>query len=108
VETDWYRRGPFSIDTIWKGGIYHNDIEVGVGIPGTTVALEQGDTSFLTDFWFNLNYQLSDNVAVRSGYSLMYIDPVATLAPGGILGGGFDLDGDIFIHGLHVMLEVGL
>jgi hypothetical protein len=100
VETDWYRRGPFSIDTIWKGGIYHNDIEVGEGIPaGPMITLEQGDTSFLTDFWFNLNYQLSDNVALRGGYSLMYIDPVATLG---------DLDDDIFIHGLHAMLEVGI
>lgn len=108
AEAVWYQRGPFSVDTSWKGGIYHNDMESGYSIPAMGgVAIEQGDTSFLTDFWFNLNYQLTDNLALRGGYSLMYIDPVTFLSGASLFGGGFD-DRDIFIHGLQVMLEVGI
>lgn len=109
IENVWYRRGPFSVDTTWKGGIYHNDIEAGFVVPGAgALTIEQGDTSFLTDFWFNLNYQLTDNLALRGGYSLMYIDPVATVGGEGLLGGGINPDDDIFIHGLQMMLEVGI
>ena len=50
----------------------------------------------------------SDNLALRGGYSLMYIDPVAIIGGGTGVGGFGGLDEDIFIHGLHLMLEVGI
>lgn len=105
VEAEWFRRGPFWVDSTWKGGVYHNDIEASLSVPMVgAVAVEQGETSFLTDFWFNLNYQVSDRLILRGGYSLMYIDSVANL--GGVE--SIDLDGDIFIHGPQVMFEVGI
>ena len=53
VEAELYQRGPFSIDTTWKGGIYHNDAKTNIVVPMMgTLANDGGETSFLTDFWF--------------------------------------------------------
>jgi hypothetical protein len=113
----WNNGGRLSLDGWLKAGIYYDYIRHRGQIefpPGTTVftPVNQRDnnTAFLGEIGLVGIYQLTDAIAIRGGYQLLWLDGV-TLASEQVqvtnfaTGTGTDVHGDVFFHGALIGLE---
>jgi hypothetical protein len=104
----------FSADTWFKGGIYGNAADnqfnftsIGPNIAGHT---SRGQTAFVGDIQFSGSYWITQHMALRSGYQLLWVDGVALAsdqvnASSSITGHGIHSNGDVFYHGALIGLD---
>jgi len=112
--------GRLRVDGLVKGGIYANAADDSVvfnnagGPFGVLTASDKRDhAAFVGDIGLNLAYRLSESVALRAGYQLLFLQGVA-LAPNQIpttdlIGGGPSFTNPfcgVFYHGVQMGLEV--
>jgi hypothetical protein len=107
----WNNGGRFRLESWTKAGIYYDFIRHGSQIelpPGNPVfsPVNQRDnsTAFLGEIGLVGVYQLTDSIALRGGYQLLWIDGVAlsseqVQASNFATGTGTDVRGDVFFHG---------
>jgi hypothetical protein len=117
------RFGPVSLDAVGKIGIYGNNarqavfLEDPVGDPASRLQLSASDckTSFVGEWGLSAGYAITQSVVARVGYNLLWIDGLALgteqVAATGDLGvagprATVDRDGDVFIHGWTIGLEL--
>jgi len=111
-----WNRGALRVDSVLKAGLYGNAasnqflLTQSIG-PAFRAADQRGQVAFLGDISIVGVYQWTDNIALRGGYQLLWLDGVA-LAPDqiaathAITANGIDTTGDSFYHGALLGLEV--
>jgi hypothetical protein len=105
----WNRASPLSVNGVLKGGVYGNfaDRDLALifnGVPVVGVEDDDSDVAFVGDIGIAAAYPLSDHVALRGGYQLLWIDGVALADEQDSQ--DFDTSGDVFYHGALVGLEL--
>ncbi len=115
----WDRGGPFTLNTEMKAGIYSNlaksNSRLETRVLGDILTEERNrHTGFLGELGITARYQLTDNLAVRGGYQMVWIEGIALadnqpldnplLVDYGDYGAFGDLDarGGLFYHGATV------
>ena len=113
----WDRCGKFRIEGLLKLGIYGDDARNRILITRTNdqplaSAAATTHASFVGELEFTAVYDVSDRVAVRVGYELLWIqgvalasDQIAVSDPANGVG-GIDLTGSPFYHGVTAGVEV--
>jgi hypothetical protein len=107
----WDRGGPLTISTAAKAGIYHNDADLGAQFAGGLFGFDVGEdhTAFLGELDVVGKYALTDNIAIRAAYQMMWIEGVVT-AEGQLISllstGSLDTGGSPFYHGAAIGLEL--
>ncbi|MEX2171918.1 MAG: hypothetical protein WD851_21540 [Pirellulales bacterium] len=106
----WRLTGPLRVNSVMKAGVYANNADNDftfsiVDIPIISGGAGGNQTAFVGEITVNASYQLTQHIALRGGYQLLWIDGVAlatnqaaeTLAQGDI--DVIDTDSDLFYHG---------
>ncbi|MBC7855838.1 MAG: BBP7 family outer membrane beta-barrel protein [Pirellulaceae bacterium] len=113
----WNNGNRLSVEGWLKAGVYYDLIRHRSQIefpPGTPIftPLNQRDnnTAFLGEIGLVGVYQLTDAIAIRGGYQLLWLDGVALASEqvpttNVTIGTGADLHGDVFFHGALVGVE---
>jgi hypothetical protein len=110
----WNRGGPFALDAVGKAGIFGNESAQNGAISTGLVTLPAigGDsrTAFIGEIGITGSCQLTDRLAVRGGYRLLWIDGVALASDQLSVSDfannrGFDRSGTAFYHGAFAGLE---
>jgi hypothetical protein len=109
------RGGPFTALAWFKGGLFGNDADntftlnqaVGPDAAGTD---QTGRLAFVGDIAFTGSYQITNNMAFRSGYQLFWVDGVALaseqiFATNILTAQGIDASGFAFYHGAILSLD---
>jgi len=109
------RGGPLTFLSWFKGGLYGNDADNNFALtqtigPDLSFTDQTGRLAFVGDIAFTGSYQLTDGVALRSGYQLFWVDGVALAseqitATNIFAGNGVDPTGFAFYHGALVSLD---
>ena len=109
------RGGPFTALAWFKGGLFGNDADNNFSLvqavgPDVEFTDETGRLAFVGDIAFTGSYQLTNNMALRSGYQLLFIDGVALaseqiFATNVLTGQGVDPSGFAFYHGAMLSLD---
>jgi len=105
----WNRTSPLSVSGVIKGGVYGNfaDNDVAVlinGIPLGALGDDDSHVAFAGDIGIAAAYPLTEHVALRGGYQLLWIDGVALADEQD--SAEVDTSGDVFYHGALVGLEL--
>jgi hypothetical protein len=110
----WDRGGPFILDAVGKAGIFNNSAAqhstYSTGLV-TLPATGSGDrTAFLGEVGVTGTCQLTDRLALRGGYRLLWVDGVALASDQLSVSdfandAGFNGSGDAFYHGAFAGLE---
>jgi len=105
----WNRASPLSVSGIIKGGVYGNfaDSDLAVlinGFPVGAIGDDDSHVAFAGDIGIAAAYPLTEHLALRGGYQLLWIDGVA-LAEDQI-SDDLDTSGDVFYHGALMGLEL--
>jgi len=106
--------GPFTLDGIFKAGIYGNDIRYdGVYENGVTAQIVNSTTkaAFVGEIGITATVLLTDCVSLSAGYQLLWVDNIALLgeqlaAVNWTTQSGGSTDGNAFYHGAVVNLTV--
>jgi hypothetical protein len=109
--------GPFQIIAAMKAGVYGNTADNEFTLRPSTGGLFTGggddtDVSFVGDISLVGTYKLTDHIALRGGYQLIWIDGIAIAseqvinATANSTQAGIDLSGDVFYHGALTGLEI--
>jgi hypothetical protein len=110
----WDRGGPLQVEGVLKSGIFgnraaqHSQWDGGAVLPAVSDAASE--TAFIGELGAIGSCRLTDHVAIRGGYRLLWIDRVA-LATEQVAASdftslqGIDATGDAFYHGAFVGLE---
>jgi hypothetical protein len=107
--------GPLSAEAWFKGGVYGNDADSEFSLdtigPDFAGKAERGQTAFVGDIAVSGAYMLSDNLAFRSGYQLLWIEGVALAgdqvnATNFTTGQGINTKGGVFYHGALVSFDL--
>jgi hypothetical protein len=102
-----WQRGCFSINGLSKAGIYGNHAEqtsVFTQEPGPSWA-STNHTAFIGELGLQARYQVSQRLALRAGYELLWLDGVA-IAPAQLDNiYGIDSKATVFYHGATAGLE---
>ena len=113
----WNNGSRLRLDSWIKAGIYYDLIrhrsqfEIPPGNPVfTPVNQRDNNTAFLGEIGLVGVYQLTDTIAIRGGYQLLWLDGVALASEqvrttNIITGTGSDIHGDVFFHGALVGVE---
>ena len=113
----WNNGSRFRLDSWIKAGVYYDLIRHGGGLalaPGVPIfgQVNQRDnnTAFLGEVGLVGIYQLTDTIAIRGGYQLLWLDGVALASEqvrttNVITGTGADIHGDVFFHGALIGVE---
>jgi hypothetical protein len=113
----WNNGSRFRLDSWIKAGIYYDLIRHRSAIefpPGsqifTPVNQRDNNTAFLGEIGLVGVYQLTDTIAIRGGYQLLWLDGVALASEqvrtsNFFTGTGTDVHGDVFFHGALVGVE---
>ncbi len=101
--------GCFSINSLGKVGIYGNHAEQSsfsaVGNQPELFSASTNHTAFIGELGLQARYQLSQRLALRAGYELLWLDGVA-LAPAQYANmNGIDSNATVFYHGATAGLE---
>ena len=112
--TLWDHCGPFRLDAVGKAGIFNNsaaqDSTYSTGVV-TLPATGRGDrTALIGEVGITGTCQLTDQLALRGGYRLLWIDGVALASDQLSVSdfannAGFNSSGDAFYHGAFAGLE---
>jgi hypothetical protein len=118
AEADLWNNGSnFRLESWTKAGIYYDFVRHGSQIelpPGnplfSPVNQRDNNTAFLGEIGLVGVYQLTDSIALRGGYQLMWLDGVALAsdqvpASNFANGTGNDVHGDVFFHGFLAGVE---
>jgi hypothetical protein len=109
-------QGAWRVDGIFKGGLYGNAATGGMVVtqsigPSFLASDKSGQVAFVGDIGVVAVYQWTENLALRGGYQLLWLDGVA-LAPDQvaatqiITASGIDSKGDAFYHGALLGVQV--
>jgi hypothetical protein len=111
-----FSRGGWRVDGLFKAGVYGNAAASGMAVsqsigPAFAAGDRSGQVAFVGDIGIVGVYQWSDNIALRGGYQLLWLDGVALAldqiaATQVITANGIDTKGDAFYHGALRGLEV--
>ncbi|MFN0019017.1 MAG: hypothetical protein ACKVP0_12205 [Pirellulaceae bacterium] len=113
----WDNGARLRLDGWLKAGIYYDlirhrsAVELPPGNPlFTPVNQRDNNTAFLGEIGLIGVYQLTDTIALRSGYQLLWLDGVALASDqvgttNFVTGTGADLHGDVFFHGALLGIE---
>ena len=114
IEGTLIKRRRLEIKAGWKGGVYSNTANFDAAFPqaGPAAVFQAGGktTAYVGEVKIGLNYQLTNCLALRAGYQMMYIKGVALLpeqlddlaAP---LLGEAQMGGRPIYHGYHLGLQ---
>ena len=112
--TLWNQCGPFTLDAVGKAGIFSNSAAQNGAFSTGLVTLpatgRDDRTAFIGEVGVTGTYQLTDHLAVRGGYRLLWIDGVALASDQLSVSdfannAGFNGSGDAFYHGAFAGLE---
>ena len=112
--TLWDHCGPFRLDAVGKAGIFGNyaaqDSAVSTGLIMLPATGRDDHTAFIGEVGVMGTYQLTDQLALRGGYRLLWIDGVALASDQLSVSdfannAGFNSSGDVFYHGAFAGLE---
>ncbi|MCE9526989.1 MAG: hypothetical protein K8R36_13140 [Planctomycetales bacterium] len=115
--TIWNNGARLRLDGWVKAGIYYDlirhrsAIELPPGTPVfTPVNQRDNNTAFLGEIGLVGVYQLTDTLALRAGYQLLWLDGVALASDqvgttNFVTGTGADIHGDVFFHGALLGVE---
>jgi hypothetical protein len=110
----WDRGGPFTVTTGLAAGIYYNntDVTISVDVPNTlqgSETFEADQTAFLGEWDITGKLALTDNIALRASYDLIWVEGAA-VAEGQVLSvldsGNIDTSGSVFYHGGMLGIEI--
>lgn len=109
-----YSGDRFTVDMWAKAGVYYNDVDrttgffPPVGAPIFPSAASDEVASFVGDVALNTSYRLTDHIALRGGYQLLWLTDVAEASNQGaaFAGSALNTDGHPFYHGATVGVEV--
>jgi hypothetical protein len=112
----WDNGSALRVDGIFKAGLFGNAssqefaVTQSIG-PAFTAEDSQGELAFLGEINFVGVYQWTDNIALRGGYQLLWLEGIATapdqVAALDVLGAsGIDTTGSAFYHGALLGVEV--
>jgi hypothetical protein len=111
----WNRGGPFSIDGVFKAGIYGNSSDNTFGVtqaigPAFGAGQDKGQVAFVGEIGLTAVYQWTDHIALRGGYQLLWVDGVSLAsdqlkAIDVINASGIDTTGDAFYHGAMMSVD---
>jgi hypothetical protein len=113
----WNNANRLRLDSWMKAGIYYDLIRHGSAIefpPGSTLLpptnQRDNNTAFLGEIGLVSIYQLTDTIAIRGGYQLLWLDGMALASEqvqttNILTGTGSDVHGDVFFHGALVGVE---
>lgn len=110
-----WRRDSLGFSVVGKAGIFGNhsahNAAVNTGVATLTASGSDDRTAFVGELGFIGNAKLTECLAVRAGYRLLWIDGVAVAtdqlgATDFNTGVGFDGSGDVFYHGAFVGIEL--
>jgi hypothetical protein len=111
----WSGGGPFRVDGVVKVGAYGNSAHNGMNVTQTAGPTfnsfdNENQFSFVGEIGITAAYQVSDHVAVRGGYQLLWLEGVATSgdqiqAINVTNGDGINTGGEIFYHGAMASLD---
>ncbi|NQT13731.1 MAG: hypothetical protein HQ582_13340 [Planctomycetes bacterium] len=114
IEGTLLQRGRLEIEAGFKGGVYGNRADVNAAFPQAgpdAVFTADGEkTAFVGEVMVGLNYNLTNCLALRAGYQMLWIDGVALLpeqlddlaVP---IAGEAEMGGRPVYHGYHVGLQ---
>jgi hypothetical protein len=120
----WDRGGPFSVDSIFKAGIYGNGAHNNTNYTGfpfgqaLLAADDSGQVAFVGEIDLAGVYQWTDHIALRAGWEFMWIDGAAlasdqvgatnvNIAVGPPpVGNGINTKGEVFYQGALVSLDI--
>ncbi len=117
VDAILFSRGRFQLETVAKAGIYgnaaRNALQVSVfELPNVVVGRHAGQTSFVGDWNFSGIVQITDHLAIRAGYQLLWLSGVAlsteqfpfvSTSQSSAL--HVVTNGDLFLHGAMVSVQ---
>jgi len=110
----WDRGGPWTIDSVGKAGIYSNlaaqDSTVPMGVVTVPASGKATSTSFVGEIAMTASCCLTEQLSLRGGYRLLWIDGVAlatdqVAASDFFTNTGINASGDAFYHGAFLGLE---
>jgi hypothetical protein len=113
----WNNGRRLRLDSWLKAGMYYDyilhrgQIEFPPGTPFfNSVSQRDNSTAFLGDIGLVGVYQITDTIALRGGYQLLWLDGVALASDqiqttNLLTASGADIHGDVFFHGALVGLE---
>jgi hypothetical protein len=112
----WDNGSALRVDGIFKAGLFGNAGSQDFGVtqaigPAFTSEDSQGQVAFLGEIDFVGVYQWTDNIALRGGYQLLWLEGIAT-APDQVAAldiinaSGIDTTGSAFYHGALLGVEV--
>jgi hypothetical protein len=109
-----YSGDRFTVDMWAKAGVYYNDIDRTTGFfppagaPIFPSAANDQVASFVGDLALNASYRLTEHIALRGGYQLLWLTDVAEASNQGAAFGGsaVNTDGHPFYHGAMAGVEV--
>jgi hypothetical protein len=113
----WDRGGLFRVESAFKAGVYGNSADNAFhSISSTDILLaadRYGQTAFVVEIDVTGVCQLTDHIALRGGYQLLWIDGLAlagdqvgvTTVPLGGVGSGIDASGDAFYQGVLASID---
>ena len=112
--TLWNQCGPFTLDAVGKAGIFNNsaaqDSAFSTGLVTLPATGRDDRTAFIGEVGVTGTCQLTDHLALRGGYRLLWIDGVALASDQLSVSdfannAGFNGSGDAFYHGAFAGLE---
>jgi hypothetical protein len=111
----WNRGGPFSIDGVFKAGVYGNSSDNTFGVnqaigPAFGAGQAKGQVAFVGEIGLTAVYQWSDHIALRGGYQVLWVDGVSLAsdqlpAIDVVNASGIDTTGDAFYHGAMMSVD---
>ncbi len=110
----WDHGGPFTLDAVGKAGLFNNSAaqsgSFSTGVVTLPASGREDHTAFIGEIGISGVCQLTDHLAVRGGYRLLWIDGVALasdqLAVSDFANNtGLNSSGDAFYHGAFAGLE---